>query len=120
MALRRLEKDPDLPDWTSLSSTEIISLLEFVLCYTYFLYDGAYYKQTDKTAMGSPVLAVIANLYMESFEEEALQSCPPDCRPTLWKRYIDDTFDIAPRDQASSLLNHLDSVFYLFCQHMKI
>ncbi|XP_022083858.1 uncharacterized protein LOC110975582 [Acanthaster planci] len=41
---------------------------------------------------------------------EALQSCPPDCRPTLWKRYVDDTFVIAPRDQASRLLDHLNSL----------
>ncbi|XP_022101529.1 uncharacterized protein LOC110985087 [Acanthaster planci] len=47
---------------------------------------------------------------MESFEEEALQSCPPDCRPTLWKRYVDDTFVIAPQDQTSRLLNHLNSL----------
>ena len=110
VALRRLEKDPELPDRTSLSPAKIVSLLEFVLRSTYFLYNGAYYEQTDGAALGSPVSAVIANLYMESFEEEALQSCPPDCRPTLWKRYVDDTFVIAPRDQASRLLNHLNSL----------
>ena len=60
--------------------------------------------------MGSQVSVAIANLYMESFKEEALQSCPPDCRPTLWKRYVDDTFVIAPRDQASRLLKHLNSL----------
>ncbi|XP_022110791.1 uncharacterized protein LOC110990219 [Acanthaster planci] len=110
VARRRLEEDPELPDRTTLSPTEIVSLLEFVLRSTYFLYDGAYYEQTDGAAMGSPVSAVIANLYMESFEEEALQSCPPDCRPTLWKRYVHGTFVIAPRDQTSHLLNHLNSL----------
>jgi hypothetical protein len=35
---------------------------------------------------------------------------PTDCRPTLWKQYVDDTFVIAPRDQASRLLNHLNSL----------
>ncbi|XP_022111224.1 uncharacterized protein LOC110990496 [Acanthaster planci] len=110
VALRRLEEDPELPDRTSLSPAEIVSLLEFVLRSTYFLYDGSCYEQTDGAAMGSPVSAVIANLYMESFEEEALQSCPPDCCPTLWKRYVDDTFVIAPRDQVSPLLDHLNSL----------
>ncbi|XP_022096337.1 uncharacterized protein LOC110982312 [Acanthaster planci] len=60
--------------------------------------------------MGSPVSAFIANLYMEVFEEEALQRYPPDCPPTVWKRYIDDTFVIALQDQASHLLNHLNSL----------
>ncbi|XP_022104630.1 uncharacterized protein LOC110986762 [Acanthaster planci] len=110
VALRRLEEDPELPDQTSLSPTKIIFLLEFVLCSMYFLYGGTYYEQTDGAAMGSLVSAVIANLYMEAFEEEALQSCPPDCRPTVRKRYIDDTFVIAPWDQASHVLNHLNSL----------
>ena len=78
VALRRLEKDPELPDRTSLSPAKIVSLLEFVLRSTYFLYVGVYYEQTDGEAMGSPVSAVIANLYLESFEEETLQSCPTD------------------------------------------
>ncbi len=48
--------------------------------------------------MGSPVSAVVANLYMKFVEEEALNSAP--VKPVLWKRYVDDT----------SLLNHLNSV----------
>ena len=109
VARQRLEGDPTLPDRSSLSPTSITVLLEFVLRSTYFLHEGTFYKQTDGAAMGSPVSAVIANLYMEAFEEEALLSCPPDCRPTVWKRYVDDTFVIAPRDQTDQLLAHLNS-----------
>ena len=96
--LQRLEGDPTLPDRSLLSPASITVLLEFVLRSTYFLYEGAFYEQTDGAAMGSPVSAVISNLYMEAFEEEALLSCPPVCCPTVWKRYVDDTFVIAPQD----------------------
>ena len=42
--------------------------------------------------MGSPVSAVIANLYMEAFAEQEIESAP--YKPKIWKRYADDTFTI--------------------------
>ena len=45
--------------------------------------------------MGSPVSAGIANLYMESFEEQAVTISSYE--PWIWKRYVDDTFTILDR-----------------------
>ena len=39
---------------------------------SYFQYNGSIYEQKDGAAMGSPVSAVIANLYTENFEEQAI------------------------------------------------
>lgn len=53
---------------------------------TYFSYNRNFYKQIKSTAMGSPVSALVANLYTEFFEELILESAP--VRPKL---YVDDT-----------------------------
>ena len=53
---------------TNLDTTDIISLLNFVLSgrrKNYFIYDGIY-KQIHGCAMGSPVSPVVANLCMEA------------------------------------------------------
>ena len=42
--------------------------------------------------MGSPVSTIVANLYMENLEGEALQSAPNP--PRLWLGYVDDIFVI--------------------------
>ena len=80
-ALQRLSADTSLPARTSLSPSQITDLLGFVLRPTYFSYNGSFYEQQEGAAMGSPVSAVTANLYMEVFEEQALQSCDLQLRP---------------------------------------
>ena len=102
-----LESDPTLADRTTLTPAKIADLLDFVLRSTYFHYNGSIYEQREGAAMGSPVSAVIANLYMETFEEQAIESAPS--KPKIWKRYVDDTFTILDRDRVDSFLKHLNS-----------
>ena len=99
-ALRKLEADPCLANRTTLTPAQIADLLDFVLRSTYFQYNGLIYEQQEGAAMGSPVSAVIANLYTEDFEEQALTSTP--CMPKIWKRYVDDTFTILSRDKVDN------------------
>ena len=58
--------------------------------------------------MGSPVSAVVVNLYMEFFEELALNTTPVE--PHLWKRYVDNTCCILKNGEVEGLLDHLNSV----------
>ena len=71
---RLLNEDPDLQKRTTMSTKQIMDLLEFCLRSTYFTYRGKFYEQVEGAAMGSPISPIVANLYMENFEMRALQS----------------------------------------------
>ena len=68
----------------------IISLLEFCLKTTYFLFQGRFFKQLQGTDMGSPISPIVAKLYIEEFETKAIITT--EHPPQIWKRYVDDTF----------------------------
>ena len=104
----RLERDDTLKKRTLLSVEDILDLLRFVLTTTYFLFRGTIYKQRFGAAMGSPVSPVVANLYMEFLEQQAIATAPISCRPRLWKRYVDDILEIVNKDQVDNLTDHLN------------
>ena len=60
--------------------------------------------------MGSPLSPVIANIYMEGFEEEALDTAAD--QPSMWLRYVDDTFVVWPHGSEKLKLfhSHLNSL----------
>ena len=76
-----LHEDSTLQDRTTMSPTTICHLTELCLRTTYFEFQEEFYEQTDGAAMGSPLSPVIANIYMEGFEEEALNTA--DDQPSL-------------------------------------
>ena len=57
--------------------------------------------------MGSPISPCIANLFMEEFEVKALRSCSNP--PTLWLRFVDDTFVITKAEHSKPLLQHISN-----------
>ena len=88
---------------------KLITLLELVLNNCVFSFQQKHYKQLQGAAMGSPVSPVIANIYMEYFEELALG--PPCPIPTpVYKRYVDDVICIAKKDQVDILFNHINQM----------
>jgi len=48
---------------------DILALFKLVLTSTYFCFNCQYFEETDGVAMGSPLSPVIANFFMEDFEE---------------------------------------------------
>jgi hypothetical protein len=69
---------------------EDMILFHHVLTSSIFCFNGQFHEQISGVAMGLPLSPVIANFYMEAFEEEALKRAaykPPCCF-----KYADDTF----------------------------
>ena len=89
-----------------LPTNDIMDLLNLCLTSTYFQYNGKHYKQLHGTAMGSPVSVVVAEIVMQSIEEQALatykQTVP------LWLRYVDDTFTAVHKDEIDTFHEHLN------------
>ena len=49
---KKLEQDKELHHRTTMSIQNILDLLEFCLCNTYFLFQGQYYEQTQGGSHG--------------------------------------------------------------------
>ena len=49
-----------------------MDLLNLYLTSKYFQYNGKQCKQLDRTAMGSPVSVVVAEIILQNIEEQAL------------------------------------------------
>ncbi|XP_066289701.1 uncharacterized protein [Branchiostoma lanceolatum] len=107
---RRLQADTDLKNRTNLTVDDIIELLTFIVTTTYFCFRGEIYQQKFGTAMGSPVSPVLANLFMEWLEQQAIATAPVNCTPKLWKRYVDDVLELLKRGAEQQLTDHLNTI----------
>ena len=106
---KKLMSDESWKEKTELTLENVLSLLEFCLTTTYFVYDGVYYRQCFGAPMGAPISPGVADLTMEDFEEEALNNCPPDMKPTFWVRYVDDIYSHAVELLLEDFHTHLNS-----------
>ena len=45
-----------------------------------------------------PVSPLVANIFREHLEQSAIKTAPIDCKPKLWKRYVDDILEVVAKD----------------------
>ena len=105
----KLASDNTLEERTAMTPQTIISLLNLCMSSNYFGFEESIYEQVDGTPMGSPLSPVLADLYMEFFEEKAIEE--HHNKPELWVRYVDDTFVIWKHGKAElhNFLSHLNN-----------
>ena len=92
----------------SLDTDTVIKLLSFFLTTTYFVFKGDYYQQKDGCSMGSPCSPLVANAYMEHFEQLALSSALH--LPRIWYRFMDDTFCVIKAAFVNEFTDHINSL----------
>ena len=79
------------------SDPKTAHLVEICLSSTYFCFQGEIYEQIEGVAMGSPLLPIVANLFMEDFEEKVINSSPQKQR--WWLIFVDDVFSNWPHGE---------------------
>ena len=89
---RKLLDDVTLAERTKISVNEIIDLIKLCVSTTCFQWHDDYYEQTSGAAMGSPLSPVLANIFMEDFEQKALANS--NLVPSIWKHFVDDIFAV--------------------------
>ena len=95
-----------LPYQTPLPTDDLMDLLHLCLTSTYFQYSGKHYKQLHRTAMGSPVSVVVAEIAMQNIEEQVLATYSETL--PLWLRYVDDTITAVHKTKIDEFHEHLN------------
>jgi len=82
----------DLTSFHNFTKQEFKNLLNLACNDVYFFFNNKLYFQTNSLAMGSPLSAALANIYLDHYETTWLSTCPTTFKPYFYSRYMDDTF----------------------------
>ena len=84
------------------------TLLELAVDDSFFSFNNKLYRQTDGVAMGSPLGPLFANIFLSHYESQWLKDSP--IKPSLYRRYVDDTLWLIPTDSdIQSLMTFMNS-----------
>jgi hypothetical protein len=82
----RFLTDHTLAERSTLHVKAIMELLEICLRTTYFQVNDKFFQQKDGKAMGSALSLVVSNIFMQHFEELALETVDQNhrCGSGMW------------------------------------
>ena len=108
-AAKRVVNSKDEEDFP-LEKESYMQLLKLCVEFNCFEFEREEYKQIQGLAMGSPISAVLANLYMETLELDHFRAITGP--RVTWLRYVDDILTVLPRrtrtDQVLQDLNRVE------------
>ena len=95
----------------SIPESTLKKLLELCVCNNTFVFNGRVYEQIDGVEMGSSLGPLLANVYMAHLEEEFILKSSQSFNPTMYRRYVDDTFCLfREREHATKFLEFINSI----------
>ena len=113
LCVQKLVEDKNFID--GLSKDSFREMLTVTMTEYFILFDNKYYEQHDGVAMGSPLGPTFANIFLCVHEILWLEKCPPEFRPVIYKRYVDDIFLLFQN------INQIEKFkYYLNLQHANI
>ena len=102
-----LEKNSD--ECFPVNKSDYMKLVKLCVEYNSFSFNHSEYKQHEGLAMGSPLSAVMACLYIEKLESEHFLKTIP--RNSKWLRYVDDVLVISSaKTDFQALLKRLNKI----------
>ena len=75
-----------------LEKSEFKDLLSLATKESYFIFNNILYKETDGVVMGSPLGPSVTNAFLAHHEQNWLDCCPLEYRPSYFRRYVDHIF----------------------------
>ena len=98
-----------LHERTNLTASDVIKCVEPCLHSTVFSFNGTLYRQIFGAPMGSCISLVVANIFMEQIERQALTTFREPSR--IWLRYVDDVFCVIKSSEIKDFHHHVNSIF---------
>jgi hypothetical protein len=80
---------------------EIIFIMGIIMKQNYFQFDQQYYEQTEGLAMGVPISAILAEVFIEYMEHKYIYPVLRTRKILAYYRYVDDILIVYDRGKAN-------------------
>ena len=92
-----------------ISKNDFRDLLNFSTKESFFTYNKKFYIQVDGVAMESPIVPILANISLSHNEENCLNKCPIEFKPSFYRRYVDVFVLFESPESAQSFREYMSS-----------
>ena len=97
------------------SKNDFRDLLNLAIKESSFTFNNKFYNQVDGVAVGSPLAPILAIIFLSYHEENWLNKCPIEFKPSFYRRYVDDIFVLFESHESAH-----SSCEYISCKQQNI